>query len=156
KNILMIVELDSLDKDILNLMKENSKLPYAEMASQLHSSVGTIHTRIKKMERLGVIQKTDIQINYGLLGYDITCFIGIYLNKSRDYDQVVKGLQKINEITDLHYTTGQYSMFAKLVLKDTQHLREILHDQIQTIEGVQRTDTLLSLHQSLKRKIKLT
>ncbi|MCD8528401.1 MAG: Lrp/AsnC ligand binding domain-containing protein [Chitinophagales bacterium] len=110
---------------------------------------------IKKMERLGIIKKMDVQINYALLGYDITCFIGIFLNKSSAYDDALRGLQKIREITDLHYTTGQYSMFAKLICKDTNHLREILHDKIQKIEGVQRTETLLSLRQSISRKLEL-
>ena len=151
----MKIELDSIDEGIINILQENSKTPYAEIGKQLHASAGTIHARIKKMERLGVIQKMDVKINYAKLGYDITCFIGIYLNKSSSYDSALKSLEKINEITDLHYTTGQYSMFAKLILKDTNHLREILHDRIQRIDGIQRTETLLSLNQSISRKMVL-
>lgn len=151
----MKIELDSIDVGIINILQENSKTPYAEIGKQLHASAGTIHARIKKMERLGVIQKMDVKINYAKLGYDITCFIGIYLNKSSSYDSALKSLEKINEITDLHYTTGQYSMFAKLILKDTNHLREILHDRIQRIDGIQRTETLLSLNQSISRKMVL-
>lgn len=149
----MKIELDSIDKGILNILQENSKMPYAEIGKALHASPGTIHARIKKMEKLGIIQKMDVQINYALLGYDITCFIGIYLNKSSHYDIALKSLKAINEIIDLHYTTGQYSMFAKLILKDTNHLREILHDRIQKIDGIQRTETLLSLNQSISRKL---
>lgn len=151
----MKIELDSLDKGIINLLQENSKMPYAEMGKKLHASAGTIHGRIKKMERLGVIQKMDVDINYNLLGFDIICFVGIYLNKSSMYDKALKELHKIDEIVDLHYTTGQYSMFAKLILKDTNHLRIVLHDKIQKIEGIQRTETLLSLKQSIHRKMKL-
>lgn len=152
----MKIELDSLDTQILNQLQIDAKTPYADMATSMHASVGTIHARVKKMERLGIIQQTQIQINYSLLGYDITCFVGIYLNRSSDYDRVKASLQKISEITDLHYTTGQYSMFAKLILKDTNHLRNVLHDKIQGIEGVQRTETLLSLQQSIQRKYMLT
>lgn len=149
----MKIELDSTDKGILNLLQQNSKMPYADMGKELHTSAGTIHARIKKMERLGIIQKMDVQINYALLGFDITCFVGIYLNKSSHYDIALKKLKEINEIIDLHYTTGQYSMFAKLILKDTNHLREVLHDKIQVIDGIQRTETLLSLNQSISRKL---
>lgn len=151
----MKIELDSIDKGILNLLQENSKMPYADIGKLLHASAGTIHARIKKMERLGIIQKMDIQINYAMLGYDITCFIGIYLNRSSHYDMALKKLKEIKEIIDLHYTTGQYSMFAKLILKDTNHLREVLHDRIQKIDGIQRTETLLSLNQSISRKLVL-
>jgi Lrp/AsnC family transcriptional regulator for asnA, asnC and gidA len=151
----MKYELDSIDKGILNLLQENSKIPYAEMGLNLHASAGTIHARIKKMERLGIIKKMDVQIDYALLGYDITVFIGIYLNRSSNYDVALENLRLIKEITDLHYTTGQYSMFAKLILKDTNHLREILHDRIQKIDGIQRTETLLSLNQSISRKFVL-
>lgn len=151
----MKYELDSTDRGILSLLQENSKMPYAEIGKSLHASAGTIHARIKKMERLGIIKKMDVQIDYAKLGYDITVFIGIYLNKSSSYDEALEQLKKIKEITDLHYTTGQYSMFAKLILKDTQHLREILHDRIQIIDGIQRTETLLSLNQSISRTLQL-
>ncbi|MGB1247842.1 MAG: Lrp/AsnC ligand binding domain-containing protein [Chitinophagales bacterium] len=149
----MKIELDSVDTGILNILQQNAKTPYAEIGKKMYVSAATVHSRIKKMERLKIIKNVKAEVNYGLIGYDITCFLGIYLNKSSFYEKAKKQLEKIPEIVSLHYTTGQYTMFVKLYCKDTNHLLDILHHKIQCIDGVQRTETLLSLEQSINRKL---
>lgn len=149
----MLFELDSTDKGIINELQIDAKIPYAEIGKKLFVSAGTVHARIKKMERLGVLEKTTIRVNYAKVGYDITCFLGIYLNKSSLYNTAKSDLEKIPEVVSVHYTTGQYSMFIKIICKDTNHLRIILTDKIQKIEGIQRTETLLSLEQSIDRPL---
>ncbi|MGB1019303.1 MAG: Lrp/AsnC ligand binding domain-containing protein [Chitinophagales bacterium] len=151
----MEIELDLVDKGIINILQENAKTAYAEIGLKLHVSAGTIHARIKKMERLKIIKQHTIEVNYAMLGYDITCFLGVFLTKSSFYDSVKRNLEKINEIVSVHYTTGQYSMFIKLICKDTNHLRSVLHDKIQKIDGIQRTETLISLKESINTKMKL-
>jgi Lrp/AsnC family transcriptional regulator for asnA, asnC and gidA len=90
------------------------------------------------------------------LGYDITAFIGIYLEKSALYDKVLTKLKDIPEIVSIHYTTGNYSMFLKIHCRDTNHLKEVLHDKMQQVEGIDRTETMISLEESLDRNLKLT
>jgi Lrp/AsnC family transcriptional regulator for asnA, asnC and gidA len=87
------------------------------------------------------------------LGYDITAFLGIYLEKSSLYDAVIKRLNLIPEVVKIHYTTGNYNVFIKLHCKDTKHLKDVLHDKIQQIEGIERTETIISLEESLNRHI---
>src|SRR5690606_141394 len=113
-----------------------------------HVSGGTVHVRMHKMEELGIVKGNTLIIDYEKLGYDITAFIGIFLAKSALYDVVVEELKKIPEIINVHYTTGNYSMFAKLHCRDTRHLKDLLHDKIQGIEGIVRTDTMISLEES--------
>jgi Lrp/AsnC family transcriptional regulator for asnA, asnC and gidA len=110
---------------------------------------------MKKMEKLGIIKTSTLNIDYSKIGYDVTAFIGIYLNSSQYYDSVVEQLKEIPEVTDIHYTTGAYSMFGKIVCRDTRHLRTVLHDKLQKVEGIQRTDTLISLEESINRSIDL-
>jgi Lrp/AsnC family transcriptional regulator for asnA, asnC and gidA len=86
---------------------------------------------------------------------DVTAFIGVYLIRSDQYDKVVKELRKIHEVVSCHYTTGNYSLFLKIVCRDTQHLREVLHDKLQKIEGINRTETLISLDESFDRPLKI-
>jgi Lrp/AsnC family transcriptional regulator for asnA, asnC and gidA len=109
-----------------------------------------------KMETAGIIEKTTLKVNYAKLGFDITAFIGIYLEKSALYDQVMAKLKDIWEITNIHYTTGNYSMFVKIHCRDTNHLRIVLHDKIQQVEGIERTETMISLDESLDRNLNLT
>lgn len=148
-------EIDKVDLKILNLLKINAKMPYTEIAKKVFVSSGTVHVRMKKMESMGIVKKTTLKLDYAKLGYDVTCFLGIYLEKSSLYDKVVEALGDIPEIVKIHYTTGHYNIFAKLYCKDTKHLKEILHDKIQQVEGIDRTETIISLERSLSRPLKL-
>ena len=125
------------------------------MAKKVFVSGGTVHVRMKKMEDAGIVTGTTLEIDPSKLGYDITVFIGIFLAKSALYDEVINELKAIKEITNIHYTTGNYSMFAKLHSRDTQHLKDLLHDRIQKVDGIVRTETMISLEESVNRKISL-
>jgi Lrp/AsnC family transcriptional regulator for asnA, asnC and gidA len=148
-------EIDSIDLKILTQLIENASLPYTEIAKKIGVSGGTIHVRMKKMEDLGIVKGAHLEINYTRLGYDITAFLGIYLDKSEFYDKAVDDLRKIPEVVNVHYTTGNYSMFVKIICRDTQHLREVLHDKIQKVYGIQRTETSISLEESINRTLAL-
>ncbi len=149
-------EIDNTDLKILEILMQDAKRPYTEVARKVNVSQGTVHVRMNKMEDAGILEKTTLRINYAKLGYDITAFIGIYLEKSALYDMVLAKLKNIPEITSIHYTTGNYSMFVKIHCRDTNHLKEVLHDKMQQVEGIERTETMISLEESLDRNIKLS
>ncbi|CAM4268465.1 Lrp/AsnC ligand binding domain-containing protein [Aquirufa beregesia] len=130
-------------------------MPYTEIGQRLDVSGGTVHVRMKKMEALGIVKGAQLLIDYSKIGWDITAFLGIYLDKSSLYEDVAKQLEKIPEVVNIHYTTGIYSIFAKIICRDTQHLREVLHDKIQRVTGIQRTETFISLEESLIRNTPL-
>jgi Lrp/AsnC family transcriptional regulator for asnA, asnC and gidA len=148
-------QIDSIDKKILALLMEDANMAYTDVASKINVSGGTVHVRMKKLADMGIVKGSQLKIDYASLGYDITAFLGVYLEKSSYYDEALNGLKKISEVVDVHYTTGNYSMFVKLVCRDTQHLREVLHDKIQKVVGIQRTETFISLEESISRNIKL-
>ncbi len=149
-------EFDNVDFEILNILQKNAKKPYTEVAAKVNVSPGTVHVRMRKMEAAGLIRNATLEIDHTRLGYDISAFLGIYLEKSSLYDEVVEALMGIPEIVNLHYTTGSYSIFARIVCRDTQHLRNVLHDGIQKIEGIDRTETFISLEERLNRPVNLS
>ncbi len=149
-------EIDNVDLKILQLLTKNAKKPYTEVAKRVYVSGGTVHVRMNKLEVFGIVKGTTLDLDPSKLGYDITAFLGIYLEKSSLYDAVLEQLEKIPEITNIHYTTGNYSMFVKLYCRDTNHLKEVLHDKIQKVRGISRTETIISLEESLNRHIHLT
>jgi len=150
------MELDKLDKNILSILMKDANTPYTEIAKNLNVSGGTVHVRMKKLEDKGIVSGSSLLVDYARLGYDVSAFLGIYLNKSSLYEEVTKELKSIPEIVGAHYTTGLYSIFAKIVCRDTQHLREVLHDKIQKIQGIQRTETFISLEESINRPIDIS
>ena len=149
-------EIDDVDLKILSQLMTDAKTPYTEIAKKVYVSGGTVHVRMKKLEEMGVVQGTTLQLDYSRLGFDVTCFLGVYLEKSSLYDQVVNKLKDVKEIVKIHYTTGNYNIFLKIHCRDTNHLREILNDKIQEIEGIERTETIISLEESLSRPIQFS
>ncbi len=147
------LNLDKLDLQIIQEMMEDAEISYADLGKKLFVSGGTIHVRIKKLEELKVVKGKKLSVDLKALGYDVIAFIGIYLEKSSLYDAVARELKKIPQIVRLNYTTGNYSMFAEIVCKDIQQLRFVLHDELQKIKGIERTETFISLEESLDRNV---
>lgn len=149
------IHLDELDLQILDILIKDARTPYLEIARVCHVSGGTIHVRMKKMEDLGIIRGTKILLDMPKLGYDVCCFVGIYLDKAASFSVAIEELSKIREIVELHYTTGEYTIFSKVICKNIAHLQDVLLNSINLIKGVQRTDTLISLSQPIDRNIQL-
>ncbi|MEO8711891.1 MAG: Lrp/AsnC ligand binding domain-containing protein [Parafilimonas sp.] len=149
------LNLDKLDFQIIQVMMENANISYADLGKKLFVSGGTIHVRIKKLQELGIVRGTKMHINHKILGYDVIAFIGIFLEKSSLYDSVAAQLKKIPQIVRLNYTTGNYSMFAEVICKDIAQLRFVLHDELQKIKGIERTDTIISLEESFSRNLQM-
>jgi Lrp/AsnC family transcriptional regulator for asnA, asnC and gidA len=146
---------DEIDLKILSILMEDAKKTYAEIGKELFISGGTVHVRIKKLIEAEVILNSQLQVDYKKLGFDITAFLGIFLEKNKYYEQVAEKLKSIPEVLELHYTTGSYSVFAKIICKDTSHLKKIIAKKIQQLQGVQRTETFISLDKPFQRPLKL-
>ena len=147
--------LDKLDLQIIQAMMQDAEVSYADLGKQFFVSGGTIHVRIKKLEELGIVQGKRLAVDLKVLGYDIIAFIGIYLEKSSMYDNVAQALKAIPQVVRVNYTTGNYSMFVEIVCKDIQQLRFVLHDELQKIKGIERTETLISLEESFSRNVRI-
>ena len=149
------LNLDKLDLQIIHEMLGDAEISYAELGKKLFVSGGTIHVRIKKLEEFGIVKGKKLRVDLKALGYDITAFVGIFLEKSSLYDNVAKDLEKIPEIVRLNYTTGNYSMFLEIVCKDINQLRYVLHDELQKIKGIERTETFISLDEGFIRNVQI-
>ena len=149
-------ELDDTDRHILNLLIQDAKMPYTEIARKVNVSGGTVHVRMARLEEIGIVQGATLRLDYHKLGYGVSAFLGIYLQKSSEYTAVVNQLREIPEVVNINFTTGTYGIFARLQCRDTLHLRDVLHDRIQPIEGILRTETLISLEEVLNRSAELS
>lgn len=150
------LNIDKLDLQIIQHLMQDANISYADLGKKLFVSPGTVHVRIKKLQDNGVVAGTRLHVDLKKLGYDVIAFIGIYLEKSSMYDTVAKELRRIPEIVRMNYTTGNYSIFAEIVCKDIAQLRSVLHDQMQKVKGIERTETFISLEESLNRSVQVT
>ena len=149
------IEIDGIDKEILRDLMEDARKPILQIANKIGISGAAIHQRLKKLEQAGVIDSSKLMVNNKVLGYTTMAFVGIYLEKAANNSDAVRELKKIPEVLECHYTTGNWSVLIKIICKDNEHLMQILNKKIQTIEGVSRTETFISLDQQIERQIQL-
>lgn len=149
------VEIDGIDKLILNAFMDNANIPVSQLAKELGVSNTAVHQRIKKLETSGVIDSTKVIVNPAILGYSTMSFVGVFMDKPSSYKLVVKALEEIPEVVEAHFTTGNYGIFLKILSRDNLHLMNVLNKKIQQIDGVTRTETIISLEQPIDRQIKL-
>jgi Lrp/AsnC family transcriptional regulator for asnA, asnC and gidA len=149
------LEIDGIDKEILRALMEDARTPILEIARQVGISGAAIHQRLRKLEKSGLISGSKFIINPKALGYTTMAFVGIYLDKAMNNPEAVKQLKKIPEVLECHYTTGNWSIFIKILCRDNEHLMHLLNKEIQSIPGVSRTETFVSLQQQIDRQIKV-
>ena len=147
--------IDGIDKKILRSLMHDARTPILEIARHVGVSGAAIHQRLRKLEKSGLISGSKFVINPKILGYTTMAFIGIYLDKAISNPEAVKQLEKIPEVLECHYTTGNWSILIKVLCKDNSHLMHVLNREIQAISGVSRTETFISLDQQIDRQIKI-
>ena len=122
--------------------------------NKLKKQLKQLHIRkIKKLENSGVVSGSQIILNPKILGFNTVAFIGVYLDKAVRNPEAVKQLKNIPEVIECHYTTGNWSIFVKLLCRDNEHLMQLLNKNIQSIEGVSRTETFISLQEQISRQV---
>ncbi len=146
-------KIDNLDKKILSFISENARIPFLEVARECGVSGAAIHLRIQKLLDTGVILGSQFNIVPTKIGYSTCAYMGIYLSKASEYENVVKYLSMIPEIVECHYTTGEYTIFIKVYTKNNEHLKTILADKLQLIDGISRTETFISLEERFKKQL---
>ena len=147
------IEIDGIDKKILRYLMEDARKPILEIARKIGISGAAIHQRLRKLEASKLISGSKFMINPKVLGYTTMAFIGIYLDKAMRNPEAVKQLREIPEVLECHYTTGNWSILIKILCRDNEHLMNVLNHKIQSIEGVSRTETFISLNQQIDRQI---
>jgi len=146
-------KIDKLDRQILEIISKNARIPFKDVAEACGVSRAAIHQRVQKLIETNAIIGSGYHINPKVLGYNSCTFVGVKLERGSMYKEVVPKLEKIPEIVEIHFTTGPYTLLIKLYARDNEHFMELLNGKIQEIDGVTETETLMSLRTSLKREI---
>lgn len=146
-------KIDNLDRQILEIITQNARIPFKDVAAECGVSRAAIHQRVQRLIDMGVIVGSGYHVNPKSLGYRTCTYIGITLEKGSMYKEVVSQLNKISEVVECHFTTGPYTMLTKVYARDNEHLMDLLNNRMQEIPGVVATETLISLEQSIKKEI---
>ncbi len=147
-----IQKLDKLDRQILRMIGEDARVPFLEVARVCNVSGAAIHQRIQKLTNLGIIKGSVFVMDPEKIGYETCAYIGLNLKNPEDFDRVLEELKKIPEVTECHYTTGNFDMFIKIYARNNHHLLTIIHDQLQPL-GLSSSQTLISFYSAFERQL---
>lgn len=147
-----IQKLDKLDKRILHMISEDARVPFLEVARVCNVSGAAIHQRIQKLTNMGILRGSQFIIDPEKIGYETCAYIGLNLKNPEDFDKVMEELRRIPEVTECHYTTGNFDMFIKIYAHNNHHLLNIIHDKLQPL-GLSSSQTLISFHSAFDRQL---
>jgi Lrp/AsnC family transcriptional regulator for asnA, asnC and gidA len=148
----MNYQLDQLDRSILSILQRDARTPYTEIARELDVSGGTIHVRMGKMREAGIILGTKQELDYRALGYDVSAIIGIRIASAHGIDDICEKLREIPEIVEIYYTTGTYSLVAKVVARGMEDLHQLLAATLREHEAIASTETFVILSTEMHRE----
>ncbi|MBT4760300.1 MAG: AsnC family transcriptional regulator [Bdellovibrionaceae bacterium] len=146
-------QIDSTDLAIIQELQKDARKPFLEIARKLNVSGGTIHQRYLKMQELGVIKGSHLEVDLKKLGFNMEIILGIHLKSAKDNEKVIQKLKRLNEITEIYFTTGNYALLIKITVKDIDHFHEFLVKKLQAIPEVDSTESFISLARPLKREL---
>lgn len=145
----MSQEIDDVDRKILSLLKQDARMPYADVGKKVHLSAPAVHARVKKLEGAGVLLRHTIDMNPEKLGSGLCAFIRIARSKGLAAP-LAEALRKVKEVQECHSTAGEDCMFVKVRAASSLELSRIL-DQIRAIDGIDRTVTSVVLESHFER-----
>jgi len=147
-------KLDEIDHQILDMLIDNTRIPFTDIAKKLLISAGTVHVRVKKMEDAGIIKGSSLTLDYQKLGYSFIAYVGVYLQNTSQTKFVLERINQIPFVTVAHITTGKFNIFCKIRARSTEHAKEVIF-MLDDIDGVYRTETMISLEESINDKKRL-
>ncbi|MGZ5491269.1 MAG: Lrp/AsnC family transcriptional regulator [Nitrososphaeraceae archaeon] len=136
--------LDYINYRILDVLSKNSSLPFVELAKQIGISDATIHTRVKKLQTLGVIKKFTIFVDNDLLGYDHLAFINLKIERGKT-EETIKNLMEIDEVLEIHEIYDKFDLLIKIRSKNLDNLRDIIVNKILSSNYVKETELMTVL-----------
>jgi len=138
------MQLDDTDREILRILQEDARTPFSEIARRIDMSSATVHDRVSRMKENGVITGYHAEVDPKAVGYDVSAVVGFRVEQGRE-TRVLDRLSDIDGIQEIHLTTGDWDVIAKLFVTDADELRELLFDRIADMDGVIRSNTMVVL-----------
>ena len=143
-----ISDLDPIDKRIIEILQVNAKTPYREMAKKLGLSISTVHERVKKLERKGIIQGYVALINPLFRHEGMEAYICLKVSDEHRVE-VVDGISKLDEIVEIIETEGKYDLVLRAVIENRHKLNYLLN-RLKGVKGVKEVYGITSLRRYLR------
>jgi DNA-binding Lrp family transcriptional regulator len=146
-----ITELDDLDRRLIILLADSPRLGILECSRRLGVARGTAQARLDRLQRRGVIRGFGPDLDLGAIGYGVTAFVTLEIRQGRGAP-VAAHLAKIPEVLEVHTTTGQGDLLARIVARSNADLQRVIYDVVGDADIV-RTSTTIALSTPIPRRV---
>ena len=144
------MELDETDRAILRILQSDARTPFSEVARRIDMSSATVHDRVGRLEDAGVIRGYHADIDPKAVGYGVSAVVGLRIADGGETDAINR-LRGIDEVREVHLTTGEWDVILRVVAEDTDRLRELMFDRVAEVEGFSRSQTMVVLGTDYER-----
>ncbi|MEU8620196.1 Lrp/AsnC family transcriptional regulator [Streptomyces sp. NPDC048623] len=145
-----VTTIDPLDARILLALDDHPSATILQLAKVLGVSRNTVHARLQRMERAGTLLGFSQRVSPASMGYTLVAFVSLAISQSEGTSAMTL-LEDIPEVVEVHATTGEADLLAKVVARDTADLHRI-NQTILRIDGVVRSSTAVSLWEAMPNR----
>lgn len=155
-NIMRFMSLDDKDRDILNALQKDGSLSNAALAKAVELSPSACLSRVRNLNRLGVIRGTHAHVDAEQLGFKLHVFAHIKLeNQTRDTLSYLEGVVKMNpRVQECFRMTGEYDYTFRLLLRDTQDLEFFLTNELSRVPNIASIRTEVAM-KCIKQRVEI-
>lgn len=141
--------LDEKDVHILQLLQDDATINYSHLSERVGLSVSSVHSRVKRLWYLGIIDKQTILVNRKKLGFSLLCVVHIVLqaHSAEDIASFKQTVQTIPEVLECYFVTGEFDTILKVVARDQEHLNAVLMEHLMLMRNVARMQTNIVLEE---------
>lgn len=129
-------KLDEIDLAILKHLRKNSRMRLVEMSYKMRVSDATLQSRIKRLQKRGIIKKFTITVDPAAIGFTVAAIMLVQIDADKQ-DTAKKALSKVPEISEIYGVLGEYDLCIKVWSKSLEELNDLINDKIRSIEGIE-------------------
>lgn len=133
--------MDNTDQKIIDILKEDGRASYTDVAERVGVSEGTVRNRVERLQEEDIIDKFTVDVKES---GNVTAFVSVNVSSSREFGEI---LEDIPENLEIYEIAGDIDIFVKLSCKDSEEINDLV-DEIRAIEGVENTKTYMVLSEN--------
>ncbi len=137
--------MDGIDRQILELLQENSRISHSELGKIVKLSIPAVSARIRKLESSGIIERYTVAVNREKLGLKLVAFVFVNLAAPEHSAAFRSAIAKLQPVLECHHVAGSYDYLLKVLVEDTRALEDFITGSLKTIPGVVRSNTFIAL-----------
>lgn len=149
-----MIHIDTIDANILKVLKENSRATASEISKKVNLSIPAVAERIRKMEATNIIEKYTIKVNREKINFKLLAFIFVTIDKTENIEDFRESIVHFHSVLECHHIAGEHDYLLKVLVEDTKALEHFLSNDLKKINGVLKSNTIIALS-SLKENMNI-